>query len=279
MRNELDDGEARSMLEDLSAFGVEHLCISGGEPTLRSGWESLVAYILSLFRKVHVITNGRLGPRMLEVACQLPGHDRLTIAVSLDGRRPVHDARRGQGSFDRAQSVLAGSPWIEREVITTVSRDNLGELDAVADLCVSLGIRFWTVQPAVPVGRLRVVDSLGEEGVHRVAEEKRRIEERLRGALRINTSCLVQALDPRSRCKGWSGCPAQLVIMPDGEVVDCQLVPGRSAGNVRRNDLHSIGKALMAAARGCDGCAAAKALYGAETNDQGVAKVAMGDRA
>jgi MoaA/NifB/PqqE/SkfB family radical SAM enzyme len=269
MGNELDDAEARSMLEELSAFGVEHLCISGGEPTLRSGWESILAYSLRLFRRVHFITNGRLGSRMLEAACQLQGHDRLTIAVSVDGRRPVHDARRGQGSFDRAESVLAGPPCVEREVITTVSGDNLAELDAVADLCVALGIRFWTVQPAVPAGRLRLIDSLGEEGVHRVAEEKRRIEERLRGALRINTSCLVQALAPCSRPEGWSGCPAQLVIMPDGEVVGCQLVPGRSAGNVRRNDLRSIGKALRTLAGGCNGCTAAKGLFGAGTNEQG----------
>lgn len=262
--DELDTTEALALLDAFSELGVEHLCVSGGEPTLRADWQTNIARALDLFRGVHLITNGHLGERLLRIAESLPGHERLTVAVSLDGTRGAHDGRRGEGSFDRAVSILRASSSIEREVITTIARDNVGEVDVLADLCVSLGVRFWTLQPAVPLGRLARRDALGRDAVRVVVEARRRTEARLGDSLRVNTSCLVACAADLGG--GEAACPGgrdQLVVMPDGRVVGCQLARQAAPGSVREHSLDEIWRSgVLVDGLGGSGCVAASRRLG-----------------
>ncbi|MBC7240355.1 MAG: radical SAM/SPASM domain-containing protein, partial [Chloroflexi bacterium] len=79
------------------------------------------------------------------------------LGVSLDGADAVtHDAFRGwQGSFDRTMEILA----IGRElgfylqVNTTITRRNVNQVEAMAELLNDQGIHMWSVFFLVPVGR------------------------------------------------------------------------------------------------------------------------------
>ena len=238
---ELGTTEAESLLRQLATLGTEHLCISGGEPTTRPDWRELLQLALGLFDKVHLISNGRRGAELLRTLEALPGVEGLTLALSIDGPRGVHDARRGAGSFSQVHEALATQSPVPREVITTVDRDNLDHVDAVAELCLVEGVRWWTLQPAVALGRQPLVRTLGPDAPRVVGNLITTLRARFGEAISISTSPTVERAQRESAAAGAvSGCPAageQIVIWPDGRITGCVLMTRPSAGSVREQPL------------------------------------------
>jgi len=79
------------------------------------------------------------------------------IAFSLDGSSPqVHDSFRGvAGSFARTVAMIdvARQAGLSVQINTTVSRHNLDDLTAIAELLRGQDISLWSVFFLVPVGR------------------------------------------------------------------------------------------------------------------------------
>jgi MoaA/NifB/PqqE/SkfB family radical SAM enzyme len=115
------------MLELLTALrdrhGIRQMLWMGGEPLLR---KSLLRAGVGIFEGSTVTTNGTLplvdlGPEVLYV-------------VSLDGPRPINDAVRGPGSFDRVLRNLRSlpadfsSPVQVQCTVTPVNQAHLEEL-------------------------------------------------------------------------------------------------------------------------------------------------------
>lgn len=229
--NELGTRQALAMLKALADFGVKSLCVSGGEPTMRPDWERLLREALRRFEEVRLLTNGRLGAALLRRVGRMAGRERLTVVVSLDGRRAAHDARRGAGSYASVLAALDAPSPVAREVISTIARDNLSEVDALARLCTAHGVRCWTLQPALAMGRLDSRDSLGARGPALIAAAVKRISRRLGPRLQVHTSDQVRRLE-----RGWR-CPAareKIVILADGTIVGCQFLADQPAGDIRR---------------------------------------------
>ena len=86
------------------------------------------------------------------------------VALSLDGATPEsHDGFRGEtGSFEiiRRAARDAGELDLPIQINTTVCRDTVSELPAVAELVEELGAVMWEVFFLVPVGRGSVLDPL-----------------------------------------------------------------------------------------------------------------------
>jgi MoaA/NifB/PqqE/SkfB family radical SAM enzyme len=265
-KDELETAEASKLLADLGELGVTRLFLSGGEFAVRTDWQALLCAALTTFEAVGVITNGWLGAGMLETLSALPRREHLTLIVSLDGTRDAHNARRGTGSFERARSLLDAPASIAREALTTVARDNLADLPAVLDLLIAMKVTGWSVQPALPVGRMPGEQVLQSHEIAHLIEFLDDARQRAGCRLRISTPEWFRNLPWLQRSEPWGGCSArndQIAILPNGEVTGCHMSSARVWGNVRSSSLREMWQAhAEESVRRCpaDGCRVAGLL-------------------
>ena len=102
---ELSFAEVQAVMDDLKAFGVPVLILSGGEPLLRADIFDIAARARALGFYVGLSTNGTLidAPMADRIAAQ--GFD--YVGISLDGLRATHDRfRRKRGAFDASLGAL-----------------------------------------------------------------------------------------------------------------------------------------------------------------------------
>ena len=134
------------------------LDIDGGEPTLYPRLFDLLDYALQAGMETLTITsNGRLlsDSTLVERLAAYP----LNLLISLHAANPqIHEGLTTQpGSFRQTVRGLINSrkhfPAVG--VNTTVTRDNLHELPAMAALLIKLGIRTWNIQYYTPLRRSR----------------------------------------------------------------------------------------------------------------------------
>ncbi|HET7524505.1 MAG TPA: heme d1 biosynthesis radical SAM protein NirJ [Burkholderiaceae bacterium] len=98
---ELSTGEVFTVMDDLKAFGVPVLILSGGEPLLRPDLFGIAARALAMNFYVGLSTNGTLIDSGIAARVAATGFD--YVGISLDGLRATHDKfRRLDGAFDRS---------------------------------------------------------------------------------------------------------------------------------------------------------------------------------
>ncbi|MFQ5831858.1 MAG: radical SAM protein [Candidatus Thorarchaeota archaeon] len=156
MTEELSDTEFLNIIDQITRQELDAICITGGEPLVRSG---LVFKILERLQNHSAIktinTNGWFLTRQLAMRLEEAGLD--TVQISLDSSiKEKHDSFRGlSGSHDRAleaikHSVKAG---LETHVRVTITPFNFDEMPAILDLALSKGAHRLVVKPLVPSGR------------------------------------------------------------------------------------------------------------------------------
>ncbi len=102
---ELGTQEAFAVLDDLKAFGVPALVLSGGEPLLRPDLFEIAARAKALGFYTGLSTNGTLIDEPMADRVAAAGFD--YVGISLDGLAATHDRfRRLQGAFDRSLAAL-----------------------------------------------------------------------------------------------------------------------------------------------------------------------------
>jgi radical SAM protein with 4Fe4S-binding SPASM domain len=116
---ELDMAEAKSVVDDLAAFGIPALLLSGGEPLMYPEFFNLARYITERGIPFTLSTKG----------CRYVG-------ISLDGIGAAHDTFRGRpGAFDRAVGAFRHCRQVGQKagLRLTLSRHTIDELDNVLD--------------------------------------------------------------------------------------------------------------------------------------------------
>lgn len=155
--DELSHNQGRALIDQLGEFPKPPMLIfTGGDPFKRKDIFDLVEYA----------TDRGLTVALTPSATALATRDRIAMlrdrglhrfAVSLDGATAgVHDAIRGvPGSFRRTVEMIkdAVDLGLPVQVNTTLSLDNVDELDDMAELLAGLKIVMWSVFFLVPVGR------------------------------------------------------------------------------------------------------------------------------
>jgi MoaA/NifB/PqqE/SkfB family radical SAM enzyme len=122
-------------MDDLKAFHVPVLILSGGEPLLRKDIFEITARAKALGFYVGLSTNGTLVDN--ETADRIHGAGYDYVGISLDGIGATHDRfRRKAGAF---QAALDGLRMLrDRNVKVgvrfTMTSDNVGELPSMLDL-------------------------------------------------------------------------------------------------------------------------------------------------
>jgi radical SAM protein with 4Fe4S-binding SPASM domain len=218
-----------------------------------------------------------------------------SVTVSLDGSRETHDRLRhgprgeGPSSFERVIAAIERlkATSIAVEVITAVSRQNLGELAAIHALLKERRVDRWIVQLAHPSGRL--APGRGDGSCQPIAPDDlpavadfivQRASDPTLPPRAFNSIGYLSSQEPILRQSGrpernplWRGCRCGIThigVEPDGGVKGCANQVGAPfvVGHIRTEPLRAIWEdrarwhwlnptpARMAGA--CAGCALAK---------------------
>lgn len=132
---ELSTDEVFRVMDDMKAFGVPVLILSGGEPLLRPDIFEIAARSKALGFYTGLSSNGtRITDSNIDRIREI-GFD--YVGVSLDGIGSVHDTfRRKEGSFDEAMRgvKLCKEAGIKVGLRFTLTQDNVGSLKDVVNL-------------------------------------------------------------------------------------------------------------------------------------------------
>ncbi|MEN6584166.1 MAG: radical SAM protein [Armatimonadota bacterium] len=133
--NELTTSDARTMIEDLAAFGAPVLLFSGGEPIIREDIFELGAYARELGIRPVISTNGTLITD--QVAARIKATGFGYVGISLDGVGETNDRFRGvNGAFDAAMRGFENCTSIGQKVglRLTLTKSNVQDLPEIFDL-------------------------------------------------------------------------------------------------------------------------------------------------
>jgi MoaA/NifB/PqqE/SkfB family radical SAM enzyme len=136
-----------AVLRDASRCGIDHLCFSGGEPTLHRRFQTIVERVCEEGYTFSLVTN---GVNFQTVSRLLARHRRRLhgVTFSVDGAdEATHDRLRGPGSYRQvmraaAVAVARDLPFTFNCVLTRENRDQVEPMIEIAARLGSRGIRF-----------------------------------------------------------------------------------------------------------------------------------------
>jgi SynChlorMet cassette radical SAM/SPASM protein ScmF len=141
-----------SIIAEARPLGLSSVKLTGGEPLLHPQIGEILDHVRAADLRLIVETNGVLCTP--ELARQMAACKGALVSVSLDGAdAPTHEwMRRVDGSFEKAiqgirNLVAAG---FRPQVIMTLTRKNVGQMEALVKLAGDLGagsVKFNVVQP------------------------------------------------------------------------------------------------------------------------------------
>lgn len=261
---ELSTAEARQLMDKVRDMGPPLFVLTGGDPLKRPDTVALVEYGTSIGLRVALTPSGT--PLMTPpVLSSLHDAGLARLAVSLDGScEAIHDRFRGvTGSFEWSVRMLrtARQLGLSTQVNTTISRDNVADLEPLIALMGELGIALWSVFVVVPTGRghtgqLPTADEL-ESVFERLYElsltstfdikttaapHYRRVVLQKQRAARRAQSPLPAGLQPHDaigRSRGVNDGNGFVFVSHRGEIYPSGFMPV-SAGNVRSDDLATV---------------------------------------
>lgn len=198
-----------------------------------------------------------------QAVCQLKEAGLSRLAVSLDGSTAdIHDSfRQVPGSYGWTMNCVdyAHEVSLSVQINTTVSRHNLADLEALADLLLTKNIALWSVFFLVPTGRGKAEDEVSADDYERVFHFL--VDLYLKVPFDIKTTAaphyrrvLLQRLKkipahqrpekllqagPIGRAAGVNEGRGFLFVSHTGEIYPSGFLP-ISAGNVRKNSLIDV---------------------------------------
>ncbi len=165
--DELDNAEAKALIDQISEMGVPIFVFTGGDPMKRKDVYELIRYAAD--KGVQVALTPSATPLLTrEAIFKLKEAGLVRLGISLDGSTPeIHDNFRGlPGAWARTIQAIewANEAGIPIQVHSTISRHNATDLDSLCALFEKMAIVMWNVFFLVPVGRGQLGDLLsGEE--------------------------------------------------------------------------------------------------------------------
>jgi heme d1 biosynthesis radical SAM protein NirJ len=152
--NELSTADVFRVMDDLKAFHVPVLILSGGEPLLRKDIFEITARAKALGFYVGLSTNGTLIDNGIADRIREANYD--YVGISLDGIGATHDRfRRKDGAY---QAALTGLRMLrDRDVKVgvrfTMTSDNAAALPSLLDLVEAEGFSKFYLSHLVYAGR------------------------------------------------------------------------------------------------------------------------------
>ncbi len=214
----------------------------GGEPLLSAHIYTIIEECTRLRIPTRILSNGTLitaevARRLVESGCRL-------VQVSLEGMEEVHEALRGQGSFQRARQGIeaARAAGIQVTVAMTVSRENRDQVMAVARFAEEHADRVG-FHRLVPLGGGAEMqdEMLTPLELRAMMEEVHRFKKGTHLDVPLRDPVWRAYFNPRG-CNGISGCSAGyngLTVESNGEVYPCRRLP-IVLGNVQERSFEEL---------------------------------------
>jgi len=154
---ELSTAKCREVLEEIREVGTPIVILTGGEPLLREDAFDLAQTGTDLGLRMVLATNGTLLRPELVERMKDSGIKRVSISIDGADARQHDDFRKVPGAYRRALAgiELLKAGGLEFQINTTVTRDNVGDLEKILALSVSLGAAAHHIFLLVPTGRAK----------------------------------------------------------------------------------------------------------------------------
>jgi len=140
-KDEIDTAQAKTIIDDLAAYGAPVMLFSGGEPLVRKDLVELAQHAVSKGMRAVISTNGTLITPAK--ARELKSVGLSYVGISLDGGEDIHDRFRGvPGAFKKA---LRGIENCQNEGLKvglrfTINKRNASEIPVLFDLVRDLNV-------------------------------------------------------------------------------------------------------------------------------------------
>ena len=154
---ELTHEQARALIDQVASFPRPPMMVfTGGDPLKRADLFDLLRYAVG--RGIQpALTPSATPLATMEAFRRAREAGVRGLGISLDGAdAATHDAFRGfDGSFARTLDMLENARALNMavQVNTTITRRNVAQVDAIAELLAERAIAMWAVFFLVPVGR------------------------------------------------------------------------------------------------------------------------------
>lgn len=235
-KNELSTEEIKRALEEMSAFGVQWIIFSGGEPLLRKDFLEIADHARSLgFKNISLATNGTLIDR--EIARQLKAMN-MDVQVSIDDVAEIHDMMRGlKGSFDQAMRgiKLLQEEGIDVSVCTVATKLNVDRIPNIIQLMQNLNVKNYRAQGVMPIARGKMNSKELRLSPNRMKELVEYLESRNITVSSYNFTLKPPPNEAVDYCETGTCAAAtsKCSITPEGNVVPCTPFWGMNGENLR----------------------------------------------
>lgn len=172
---ELTTEEGKRLVDRVAAFGPRPplFVLTGGDPLRRRDVAELVRHGVHRGLSVSMTPSGTAAATH-ERLKELRDAGLSRLAISLDGSTPnAHDAfRRVRGSHAFTMRIIGDAQRLELplQINTTVSRETLDDLPAIADAVAASDAVLWALFFLIPVGRANAGQALSAQEIERVLE-------------------------------------------------------------------------------------------------------------
>jgi radical SAM protein with 4Fe4S-binding SPASM domain len=254
--DELTTAEALDLVRQMADLGVKEVTVIGGEAYLRDDWVDIVREIRTLGMQCTMTTGGRGLTKDRARAGADAGL--MSVSVSVDGLREIHDALRGvEGSYDSAMAALDNlrEVGIPVSANTQIGRASMREIPELLERLIEKNIHSWQLQLTVAMGRaadephLLLEPYQMIEVMPMVARLKRRADEvgvRIWPGNNIGYfgpyESLLRGTLPRGHMSSCGAGRSTLGIEANGDIKGCPSLPTSDyvGGNIRENSLRDI---------------------------------------
>lgn len=152
---ELTMEECTRLIDEIVTFSNPVVILTGGEPLLRKDIFDVIAHGTAQKLRMVLATNGTLVSENIAREMRKTGIQR--VSVSIDGKDSTsHDAfRHVDGAFDGALKGIEALKRVgmEFQINTTITKQNLAQLEDIMKLAISLGAIAHHIFLLVPTGR------------------------------------------------------------------------------------------------------------------------------
>ncbi len=155
--DELKLTEKLDLVDQIADLQVPLMALSGGEPMTGPHFWKVIQHMGTKNFHTSVATNATLISK--KNAARLADNGVDNVQISLDSVDPAkHDAFRGKGCWEATVQGIKNSvaqEGLEVSISSTITRDNLDELEDLIRFCVDLGVDYFYTYNFIPVGRGR----------------------------------------------------------------------------------------------------------------------------